>query len=244
LLRSGNALFVATIMTVAAFLAGTHDAGAAVRGPAALRATARPGTPVTIRAQGRLRPYGPAPAPGVVPGGFTTVVTSVTIGPTGGTIGPVTVDGAAVTLAIPAGAFPASVQITVTAPDLAAIGGAVAGVGVQVTENGAPFPGTFATPVTLTVHSASITAGSTVVVWNGTAFVTDTSSTVAAGTATVSFDHDPDFAVLAGSRAISGATTPVTGEPFLGEGILAGVLVLAGATGLALGNRRRARAGS
>jgi hypothetical protein len=50
-----------------------------------------------------------------VPGGYSVVVTSQTITPAGGTNGPVTVDGASVTLIVPAGAFPVPVQITLTA---------------------------------------------------------------------------------------------------------------------------------
>src|ERR1700733_1461729 len=64
--------------------------------------------------------YGPpGPAAPTVPGGFSAVVTSQTIGPAGGKIGPVSVDGVTTTLTVPAGAFPGPVQITLTAPDLA-----------------------------------------------------------------------------------------------------------------------------
>ena len=58
------------------------------------------------------------PAP---PGGFTALVTTVTITPAGGVVGPVTVDGAQVTVHVPAGAFPEDVQLTITAPHLPAI---------------------------------------------------------------------------------------------------------------------------
>ena len=198
--------------------------------------------------------YGPpAPAAPVVPGGYSTVVTSQTIGPAGGTVGPVSVDGITTTLTVPPGAFPVSVQITLTAPDLAAIGDAgvvchwaVAGVGIQVQEHGSTYPGTFLKPLTLTASSSSITSSSVVVVWNGTAFVTESSATVTAGSATVTFDSDPNFAVLAptgtATCAVPGATGATTGKPFLGEGILAGLLVLLGATGLGYARRRRAGA--
>jgi hypothetical protein len=178
------------------------------------------------------------------------VVTSQTIGTAGGKVGPVSVDGITTTLTIPAGAFPVEVQITLTAPDLAAIGAAgfaghsaVAGVGISVQENGSTYPGTFLKPLTVTMSSSSITSSSVVVVWNGTAFVTESSATVTAGSATVTFDSDPDFAVLAAGTAtgtVPGATTPTTGKPFLGEGILAGVLLLLGAAGLGYARRRRA----
>jgi hypothetical protein len=209
----------------------------------------------SVRGAGAATTYGPAPAPvgAAPPGSFSDVITSQTIGPAGGTIGPVTVAGATVTLVIPAGAFLVSVQITITEADLFAVGSAgtagykaVVGVGIQVQENGAPYPGTFLKPISATIRSSSITSSSVVVVWNGTAFVAEPDSTVTAGSSVVSFDTDPDFAVLAptGTTAttIPGATTPVTGKPFLGEGILAGLLVVLGVSGLAVGYRRWVRA--
>src|SRR5580693_296633 len=196
--------------------------------------------------------YGPPPpATSVPPGGFTAVITTVSVGPAGGTIGPVSVDGADLTVTVPRGAFPSVVQITVTAPDLSLITPpagitVVAGAGIQVTLNGAPYPGTFLKAVTATFRSSKIMPSSDVVVWNGTSFVIDPASTTTEGMATVSFDSDPDFAVESpASTAVTtvpGATSPVTGEPFLGEGILAGGLVLAGAGGIFLSRRRRTRA--
>jgi hypothetical protein len=209
----------------------------------------------SVRAASAASEYGPIqPLAGAAPpGGFSDVITSQTITPAGGTIGPVTVGGATVTLVIPAGAFPDSIQITITEANLFAVGNAgtagykaVAGVGIQVEENGVPYPGTFLKPLTVTIRSSSITSSSVVMVWNGTAFVTAPDSTVTSGAAVVSFDTDPDFAVLsplAGTvTAIPGATKAVTGKPFLGEGILAGALVVLGVTGLAVGCRRWVRA--
>jgi hypothetical protein len=195
--------------------------------------------------------YGPppvtTPAP---PGGFTAVVTTVTIGPAGGTIGPVSVDGTDLTVRIPAGTFPLPATVTVTAPDLSTITRpagfiAVAGAGIQIALNGAAYPGTFLKPITAIFRSPLITASSDVVVWNGTSFVTDPDSTTTAGVASVSFDTDPDFAVEtpvnAKTTPVPGATVPVTGKPLLGEGVLAGALVLAGAGGVAASRRRRSR---
>ena len=54
-----------------------------------------------------------------------------------------------------------------------------------------------------------------------------------------SFDTDPDFAVLEPTVPIQGATSAATGVPLLGEGILAGALILLGAGGLAVAVRRR-----
>jgi hypothetical protein len=195
--------------------------------------------------------YGPpAPVPPTVPGGHCVVVTSQLITPAGGTIGPVTIDRASVTLIVPAGAFPVPVQITLTALNLCAIRIAgfrcfkvVAGVGIQVQENGSAYPGPFLKPLSLGISSSSITASSILAVWNGTAFVTDPEFTALSGELKAGFDTDPDFAVLTPAcgptSAIPGATSPVTGKPLLGEGILATVVLMLGASGLEFARRRR-----
>ena len=195
--------------------------------------------------------YGPPPAPAPAPpGGFTGVLTTVTIGPGGGTIGPLAVDGVDFLISIPAGAFPDLVQITVTGADPVTIPApagfiVVVAVGIRVTLNGSPYPGRFLKPLTGAFRSTRITASSDVTVWNGTSFVTDPDATAATGVATVSFNADPDFAVASRVSSkptpIPGATTPVTGKPLLGEGILAVVLVLAGTGGVAVSRRRRVR---
>jgi hypothetical protein len=172
----------------------------------------------------------------------------VTIGPAGGTVGPLTVDGCILTVTIPASAFPMSVQITVTAPDLAGIPpqhhrAVVCGAGITVSENGVKFAGTFLKPVTAVFGSPNITAASDVVIWNGTSFVTDPNSTASAGSASVSFDSDPAFAVetpvSTPPTPVPGATVPVTGKPVLGEGIVAGALIIGGAGAIAASRRRR-----
>ena len=193
--------------------------------------------------------YGPPPvATPLPPGGFSTIVTSVTIGPAGGTVGPLTVDGCTTTTTVPAGAFPMPVQVTITAPDLADIPPqhhrmVVCGEGITISVNGVKFAGTFLKPVTTTFGSPNITAASDVVIWNGRAFVTDPNSTATAGGASVSFDSDPAFAVetpiSTPPAPVPGATVPVTGKPVLGEGIVAGALILGGAGGIAASRRRR-----
>jgi len=197
--------------------------------------------------------YGPpAPVALKVPGGYHCAVTSQTITPAGGSIGPVTIERASVTVIVPPGAFPVPVQITLCAPELWAIGNAgfrnfkvVAGVDIQVQQNGSTYPGTFLKPLTLHISSSSITASSIVVVWNGTAFVTVPGATARSGEVTAGFDTDPDFAVLTPTSspartAIPGATSATTGKPLLGEGIVAGVLLLLGASRVAFAGRRRA----
>jgi len=187
----------------------------------------------------------PARAP-EVPGGYDTVVTSQPVTSAGGTIGPISVDGLPVTLNVPAGAFSDQLQVTLTAPDLARIGdagfrgyAAVGGVGVLVQKNGSKYQGKFAKKLSLSIVSRSINSLSVVVMWNGTAFVTEPGATVRSGSATVRFDSDPNFAVLA-SKKIQGATGAATGKPFLGDAILAETLLLLGIGGLAYALRWRA----
>jgi hypothetical protein len=147
--------------------------------------------------------YGPpVPVPPGIPGGFFTVVTTVTICPPGGTIGPVRADGLVVTIRVPAGAFRICHQVTITSPNVAGIGNAgfpgfraIGGVGVFIGTNGVKFRGSFLRPVTLTMSSAAITAASIVVRWNGSSFVR-AGGAVTAGSATVAFQGDPAFAVL------------------------------------------------
>jgi hypothetical protein len=233
----------ALLFTVAAL--GALPAGASVRAPATARCYCPSGV-------------GSGPATETAPGGYSAVVTSRTITSSGGAIGEVSVPGGRVTLVIPAGAFPVPVQITLTAPRLAALGGArltgyriVTGVGIAVQENGVAYPGTFRKPLTLTMRSLSAMSSSLVAVWTGKTFVTEPDATVARGAATVRFrlDTDPDFAVLspavtAAPAAITGATTSMTGEPFIGEGILAAVLLALGVAGLVMAIRSSRRATS
>jgi glutamate synthase domain-containing protein 3 len=138
-----------------------------------------------------------------------------------------------------------------TRPNLPAVGSAgtagykaVAGVGIQVRGNGSAYPGTFLVPLTLTIRSSSITSTSVVVVWNGTAFVTEPGITVISGAAVVRFDTDRDFVVLyplaTTTATIPGATRAVTGKRFIEEGILACAVIVLGASGVAVGRRRSA----
>jgi hypothetical protein len=192
----------------------------------------------------------PVPTP-LPPGGFSAVVTTQTVGPAGGNVGPVTVAGASVTVHIPAGAFSSPMQVVITAPDLAAVPPApgmvvVAGVGVGVDLNGAKYSGTFSKPITIDIASPKITASSEVGTWNGSMFVTDPSATVTAGMASISMGADAAFIVQSPTAPkpapVPGATSPVTGEPFLGEGILAGLLVLGGTGAIVASRRRRVKA--
>jgi hypothetical protein len=202
----------------------------------------------SIAAVGQYGP--PPPAPGPALPGFSTVLLSETVGPAGATLPTVTADGATWTLVIPPGAFPADVQITLTAGDLATLGPAAftgytitAALGVQVQEmNGTPYPGTFLLPLTLTSHDPAYTAASVVGIWNGTSLTPYTNTTSAPGVVTISFDTDPDFAIMTptghAEHAVPAATKPVTGKPVMGAGILAAVLVAVGIGGLTVRRRR------
>lgn len=190
--------------------------------------------------------YGPPPPPAVTPpGGFTAVVTTVTIGPAGGVVGPVTVDPASLSVNVPAGAFTKPMQVTVTEPDLAQITPMpgyynVSGAGVIISYDGVKYTGTFAKPVTVNFTSNQIWPASKLLVWTGSAFDVAPGSMAGTGYAMTSFSHDPYY-VVQSPTAVPRATVPVTGEPFVGEGLLAGLLVLAGAGGVVL-SRRRVRA--
>lgn len=241
--RSLGRLTAASALLFTVSAVGAPHAGATVLGRAAARCYCGDGS---------------APAAATAPGGYSAVVTSRTINPSGGAIRAVRVPGGLVTLVIPAGAFPKPVQITLTAPKPVTPGSAhvtgpkvVIGVGIQVQENGVAYARSFLKPLTLTMRSSSAVPSSIVAVWNGRRFVTEPGATVARGAATVRFRSDthPDFAVLspmvtAAPAAIPGATTSMTGKPVLGEGILAAVLLALGVGGLVIAVRssRRARA--
>jgi len=160
--------------------------------------------------------YGPPPPPANPEPGFTTVVTSVTVCPAGGIVGPATVDGASVKLIVPPGAFSTCVQITIFEGDLAVIRGAVfagftaiTAIGVIATLNGAEITGTFAKPLTLIVDDSGIAAASIATTWNGVSLLPYPAATATAGEMQITFDTDPDFAVL--TPASEEEPVPVTG---------------------------------
>jgi hypothetical protein len=207
------------------------------------------GLAATAEASTAHSQYAPPPPPPVALPGFTTVLTSRSIGPAGGTIGPDTCDGASFVLTVPAGAFPTTVQITefcgnlgVLAPAVFAGFTAEAALGVEVQLHGGVYPGTFLKPLTLTSSDAAYTAASVVGLWNGVSLTADPNVTSAPGVVSVSFDTDPDFAFMSPTTTVPKkppvTVTPVTGKPVLGEGILAGILLVAGTGGLALSRRR------
>ncbi len=183
---------------------------------------------------------GYAPAPGAaavgVPGGFNSVVTTVTVQPSGGTV-TATFDGATITITVPAGAFSQPTQVVVTSGDVTQIGSAgvsgksaVLAFGISFLVNGQPLTATFPTAIGVKVADNFASTDELVVYDTSTsAWAPVAGATVANGTISFTISSDPDFAVLASNaQAIPGATTPVTGKPFLLEGLIAALLVLFG----------------
>lgn len=171
---------------------------------------------------------GPPPPP--VPGGYFSVVTSVTIDPRGGIIGPVMVDGVLVTLRVPRRAFPMPVQITLTAPDVSEIGDAgfrheraFSGVGVIVQLDGQTYSGQFLRPLGLTLESRRINASDLFVVWNGTRFVRVFRTTVHGHTAFVAVEsgNEQDFAELSHVRGHRRGHFTAAGDHRVGAEFLA-----------------------
>ena len=182
--------------------------------------------------------YAPAPvtsAPGV-PGGFNSVVTTVTIQPSGGTV-TATIDGTTITITVPAGAFSQPTQVVVTSGDVAQIGSAgvtgksaVLAFGISFLVNGQPLTTTFPTPIGVKA-AGNFASTDELVVYDTTtgAWTPVAGATVTNGTMSFTISSDPDFAVLASNaQPVPGATTPVTGKPFLLEGLIAALLVLVG----------------
>lgn len=169
-------------------------------------ATVAVGAAILAIAAGQLpaqAAYGPPPPPPNAPGGYRAVVTSQTIGPAGGVIGPVRVDGFLVTLTIPPGTFTTPVQITITAPNGLGIGNGghpgyrpVGGVGVLVEVNGKPYTGNFAHSLILDIPRPAITSRDRAGEWNGSTF-TFIGATVSGHTLQISFVGSEDFAIIA-----------------------------------------------
>ncbi len=151
--------------------------------------------------------YGPPPPPPNAPGGYGAVVTSVTIGPAGGVIGPVRAGACEVVLTVPPGTFTTQVQITITAPGVRGIGHGghpgyrpVCGVGVLVQVNGKAYTGNFAHSLTLDISGPGISSRDRVGEWNGTEFKF-VSAAEAGDTIRIRFLGSEDFAVFAPTGA-------------------------------------------
>jgi hypothetical protein len=173
------------------------------------------------------------------PGGGTIVCT-VAVPPAGGTV---TCPGLVVTL--PAGLTGLNLVLSTESGPACAVTPGVT-LGLYSATTGAKYSGSFSPPATATYSDSSITAGETIVVYNPATGTWGpapagliSSATAGAGSITVTLTGDPTFAVEGACGAVPGATVAVTGEPFVGEGILAGVLVAAGLALMWLTWRRR-----
>lgn len=188
--------------------------------------------------------YATSPAATAPPGGFTSVVVSQSVPPSGGTV-TTTYNGSKLTITVPSGSFTATVQVTVTAATVGQIAGAVVGFDVTFTLNGQSVSGTFAHPVTFTITNNDIKAGDVVNVWNGSAWVGYPNASVTNGSAKIVVTSDPAFVVQAASTSaaptavVPGATTATTGFPLLTLVAAAGGFVLIGLSGLLAVRRRK-----
>jgi hypothetical protein len=194
------------------------------------------GTATAFAAGSGYTPSGGTGTPAGVPGGFTSVLTTGTVQPSGGTVTG-SDNGDTVTVTVPAGALTQPAQVVLTAGDVSQIGSAgqagkdaVVAVGISVMVNGAKFTGTFPTPITVTI-AGNFASGDEVVVYDPSTagWSPVPGATIANGTATFEITSDPDVAVLAPtSSAVSGATSASTGKPFILEGGAATALVVGG----------------
>jgi hypothetical protein len=122
--------------------------------------------------------YGPPPPPVPIPGGFLTVVTSQPCDPAGTTIGPAQGGNTETTVSVPAGDCQDQTQVTITEPDIDAIGDAgfcgyqaVAGVGIIIQNRDGSVDNAFLLhPIVVTISSPALKPGDIVVAWNGREF--------------------------------------------------------------------------
>lgn len=177
-------------------------------------------TTLTIAGLGQLpaQAYGPPPPP-PAPGGYQVVVATATIGPAGGVIGPVEIDGCRVALTVPPGTFTTRVTISLTAPSVSGVGDgghpgyrAVCGVGVGITVNGHAYTGSFGHALRLVISGVQIRSNDRVAEFNGTSFVF-IGATVQGDSAVITFKGSgEDFAVLApGGGGGGGGRSPQRG---------------------------------
>jgi len=199
-----------------------------------------------------------APAAPTPAAGFQTTVLSQQVSPSTKTqVFTTTSNGSNVSVSVPSGAFGnETVQLVITEPTLSDLTGSLsslglasyslsAGVGVEVVNSstGQPLTGTFASTISVTITSSSITSNSKVVEFptTGSPFVVS-DATVTNGKAVISINSDPGFAVASptSTAVVPGATSPVTGKNFLPEGLLAAGLIVAGSSAVLVARRRQA----
>jgi len=168
-----------------------------------------------------------------------TVVSTTTIQPTGGS-GSGVVGSSTINVTVPPSAFNGPVQLVITdatssSPGSVSGNSVVVSFGIAFYENGSKVTGTFPA-VSASVSGPNITASSVLYLNGSTTPYPSTFSPPHTLNFTVT--SDPNFLVAQAATAaalsqsstgsIAGGTTAQTGEPFLGEGLVAGVLVLCG----------------
>lgn len=155
------------------------------------------------------------------PGGYNTVVAVVSVQSSGGTkSGQVGHD--TVSVAVPAGAFSAPVQLVITSPNLAAIPAsnsgtvALAGVGLTFERQGVPLPSVLPSGIVVTITGANIPSGATVVdLQSGSAV--PVVANVTAGSASLTLKNNgSDLAVFGYPTAAGTPTAAPTAVPTAG----------------------------
>ncbi len=195
--------------------------------------------------------YTPTSTPVSTPPPATTcpagaVVSSTTVSAAGGSVTG-TVDGTVVTVNVPAGAFPDGAEVAII--DTSGIAVAPAGdsivlaFGITFCVNGQKFQGTFSPPATVTISNPAIKPGQSFYQQVGSTLI-PIQAQISNGSLTFTIDSDPDFVLVASTTTaalIPGATSVVTGKPFLLEGLVAAGLAAVGGTLLFLRLRLRLR---
>ncbi len=178
--------------------------------------------------------YSPgAPAPGGTATGLPGSVVSVTtIQPSGGK-GSATIGTSTVTTTVPSGTFSVPTELVVTDAGSVTVtpsngGSVIVTFGVGFYQDGTKVAGTFP-PVTVTIANDSITPGATVYFVVNGALEAVSHPTTSLGSVSFTITSDPTVELVSGpSTTVPAATTVSTGEPFLLEGGIAALLVVAG----------------
>lgn len=164
----------------------------------------------------------PSPSPSNIPGGYTTVLVSKTISTSATTISTAAA-GSTASFAFPTGTFSSPTTISVTKPNLNGITSglpnmhlsnarAIAGFGISF-KNSVGSAVTPLAPIKATIHNSAIKPGDILVQITGPTAATKVPAAFSSGQVSFQFQKDPNFAVIAPSTVVKGATNPTTGIP-------------------------------
>ena len=145
---------------------------------------------------------GAAPPPSAAAGGFINIVTTRTLGASGGTVRG-SANGATATVTVPTGALPRGGQLVITTGvpksiDVGKTWKVVADFSVVVLSrsNGQKLPGPFSPEITVSIHDKVISSSDTVFVVTRPGVVSiDATAHLNPGVATLTFAKDPNYAV-------------------------------------------------